>query len=91
VLAFTGLKASFEGSPTPAVTFKLACALLSPAALAVIVALPELEGVKLELARPPLAATAAGLNVPLTPATEKFTVSVALTTVLPKLSCMVAV
>src|SRR5215831_4560694 len=89
VLAFTGLKASFDAGPTPEVTFKAAVALVSPAALAVTVALPEVEGVKLDVALPPTAA--AGLKVPLTPATEKLTVSVALVTVLPKLSWITAV
>jgi len=91
VLAFTGLKASFDAGPTPEVTFKAAVALVSPAALAVTVALPEVEGVKLDVALPPTAAAAAGLKVPLTPATEKLTVSVALVTVLPKLSWITAV
>ena len=91
VLAVAGLKASFAGGPTPEVTFKAAIAALNPAAVAVMVALPEVEAVKLEVARPPLAGGAAGLNVPVTPATEKLTVSLAVTTVLPKLSWMVAV
>jgi len=91
VLAFTGLKASFDAGPTPEVTFNAAIALVSPTALAVTVALPEVDGVKLDVALPATAAAAAGLNEPVTPATEKLTVSAALVTVLPKLSWMTAV
>lgn len=91
MLALAGLRTSLVAGPTPEVTFRVAVALVSPEALAVTVALPDVEGVKVEFAAPPVAAAAGGLNVPVTPAAEKVTVSVAVTTLLPKLSCMTAV
>jgi hypothetical protein len=91
VLAFTGVSASLVAGPTPEVTAKVAVALVSPAALAVTVAPPDVDGVKVELAVPPLAAAEAGMNVPVTPDTEKLTVSLAVVTLFPKLSCMTAV
>ena len=90
-MAFTGVNAIFDAGPTPEVTLSVAVALLRPVALAVTVALPDVEGVKLEVALPPLAVAAAGLKVPVTPATEKLTVSVAVVTVLPKVSWISAV
>jgi len=81
-LALAGVKASFAG--TPAVTVKVAVALVSPAALTVIVAAPVVVGVKLDAATPALAATGdAGLNTPFTPLTANVIALVAVPTVLP--------
>jgi hypothetical protein len=82
-LVLTGVRASLAAGPTPAVTLKVALALLRPDAVAVIVAVPVVEAVKLEEAMPPLAAAEAGLNEPLTPVTAKLIALVAVLTVLP--------
>jgi hypothetical protein len=86
----TGTSASFAGAP--AVTVKVAVALVNPAALAVMAAEPVVVGVKLDDAIPALAVTGdVGLNVPETPLTAKLTALVAMPTVLPFASCTVAV
>ena len=90
MVVVTGTNANFAGAP--AVTVKVAVALVSPAALAVTVALPVVVGVRLDEAIPALALTGdAGLKVPETPLTAKLTAFVAVPTVLPFASCMVAV
>jgi hypothetical protein len=70
----------------------VAVALVSPAADAVMMAVPVAVGVRLDVAIPPTAVTGeAGLNDPDTPLTEKVTGLEALATVLPLASWIVAV
>jgi hypothetical protein len=84
VVALVGVSDSFAGGPTAGETLKTALALVRPVKDTVIVAVPVLEGVKAEVAIPPLAATGdTGANVPLTPLTAKLIVLVAVVTVLP--------
>jgi hypothetical protein len=65
-------------------TVKVALALVSPVEETVIVAVPDVEGVKLEVALPLAGAMGeAGLKDPETPLTEKVIGFVALVTVLP--------
>ena len=80
-----GAKASLLAAP--AVTVKLAVALVRPGVLTVTVALPTVVGVKLEVATPALAAIGdAGLNEPDTPLTEKVIGLVAVSIVCPSAS-----
>ena len=68
----------------PAVTVSVALALVSPAAVTVMVPLPTVVGVKLDDARPPVGATGeTRLKVPDTPLTEKVIGLLAVPTVLP--------
>ena len=68
----------------PAVTVKLAVALVRPGELTVTVALPIVVDVKLEVATPALAAIGdAGVNEPDTPLTEKVIGLVAVSIVCP--------
>ena len=70
----------------------LAEALVRPAAEAMSVALPVVVGVKLDVAFPFVGVTGeAGLKVPDTPLTEKLMALVALVSVLPLASWIVAV
>ena len=71
----------------PAATVKVALAPVKPVAEAVMVPLPELTGVKVVDALPPLADTGdGGLNDPDTPVTVKVIALVAFGTVLPNAS-----
>lgn len=67
----------------PAVTVRLAVALVRPVADAVMVAVPVAVGVTAAVATPFTAAADVGLNVPATPAMANETVFVAVVTVLP--------
>ena len=90
MLALAGVSVSFDAAP--AVTVNVAEADVSPAALAVMVALPTVVAVKLALALPALGVTGdAGLNVPVTPLTANVIGLLALVTVLPLASWIVAV
>jgi len=76
----------------PAVTVNVVLALVSPAAVTVTVAVPVVVAVRLDAATPLVGATAElGLNVPVTPLTEKVIALLALLTVLPLASWIVAV
>src|SRR5689334_7834514 len=89
VLPLTGCSDSFDAFPT--VTVSVAVPLVNPVAEAVIVALPNDVGVKLDLATPLVGVTGdAGLHVPLTPLAVNVTALVAVVTVLPYWSLMVA-
>lgn len=91
-LAFTGASANFAGGPITGVTLKVASALVRPAAETLMVPVPAVLGVKLAVAVPPLALTGvAGSNAPAMPVTPKLIALVALVTVLPLASWMVAV
>jgi len=82
VLVLTGVNASLAAAPV--LTVNDAVALVSPAALTVIVAVPVVVAVKLELATPFVAVTGElGLNVPETPVTANVIGFVAVPTVLP--------
>ena len=71
----------------PAATVKVALAPVKPVAEAVIVPVPELTGVNVVDALPPLAETGdGGLKDPDTPVTVKVIALVAVGTVLPKAS-----
>jgi len=75
----------------PGVTLSVAVALVSPGDDTVTLALPIEVGVKLEVATPASADTGeAGLNVPDTPLSVKVIALVAVLTVLPLASWMVA-
>ena len=90
VLAVAGARASFAAEPGP--TVKVALALVRPVADAVTVARPAVLVVKLDVATPLVGVTGeAGLNVPGNPLTEKVMGLVAVLTVLPYASWMVAV
>ena len=90
MLVLAGVRVSFDAAP--AVTVNVAEADVSPAALAVMVALPTVVGVKLALTLPPLGAIGdAGLNVPVTPLTANVIGLLTLVTVLPLASWIVAV
>ena len=90
MLLLAGVRTSFDAAP--AVTVNVAEADVSPAALAVMVALPTVVAVKLVLALPPLGVIGdAGLNVPVTPLTANVIGLLALVTVLPLASWIVAV
>jgi hypothetical protein len=91
VLLLAGVKVSFAGTPAAWEIERVALALIRPAELAVMVAVPAVEAAKIELAIPAVAATELGLNEPLTPLTEKVTTSVEELTVLPLASSTVAV
>jgi len=76
----------------PAFTVNVAVALVSPAALTVIVAVPVVVAVRLELAMPLVGVTGElGLKVPETPLTANVIAFVAVLTVLPFASWIVAV
>ena len=82
VLVVAGTKTSFVAAP--ALTCRLAVALVRPAAVAVIVAAPTAVGVSAEVALPPVGVIGdAGLNVPETPVTVNVIGIVAVLTVLP--------
>ena len=85
VLAALGTKTSLAGAPT--VTLRVAVALVNPAALTVILAVPIVIGVRLDVAMPALAVTGdAGLKEPETPLTVNVTASLAVPTVWPSAS-----
>jgi hypothetical protein len=89
VLVEVGSKISFAADPAP--TVNAADAPVSPAAVAVIVAFPLVLGVKLELATPAVGETGVlGLNDPVTPLTDNVIAFVAVDTVLPLASRIVA-
>jgi len=68
----------------PVLTVNVAVALVNPAALTVIVAVPFVVAVKLDVAIPPVGVTGeAGLNVAETPVTPNVIGFVAVPTVLP--------
>lgn len=76
----------------PAVTARVAAALVSPAALTVIVALPTVAGVKLNAATPFVTVNGEeGLKVPDTPDAASEIAALAVVTVLPFASWIVAV
>jgi hypothetical protein len=85
VLALAGVSASLVGCAS--VTVNTALALLNPAAVTVIVAVPAVVAVKLQVAMPPLGVIGLsiefGLNEPETPLTEKVTGLLAVVTVFP--------
>ena len=82
VVVVLGTRASLLA--VPAVTVRLAVALVRPGALTATVALPIVVGVRLEVATPALAAIGdAGLNEPDTPLTEKVIGLVAVSIVCP--------
>jgi hypothetical protein len=82
VVALVGDNTNFDAAP--ALTVSDADALVKPAAVTVMVALPTVVGVKLEMALPPLGVIGeAGLNVPEIPLTVKAIGVVAELTVLP--------
>ena len=90
MVAVVGSNTSLVGAP--AVTVKAAVATANPLAETVTVAVPVVVGVRLDVALPPVGATGeAGLKVPDTPLTEKPIEFVAVATVLPLASWMVAV
>ena len=73
--------------PLTAATFNVAVPLVSPAADAVMLAAPEVEGTKFAVAFPLLGVTGpAGVKAPVTPLTEKEIAFVADVTVLPSAS-----
>ena len=83
-------RASFVARPGP--TVKVALALVNPMADAITVAVPAVVVVKLDVATPLVGVTGeAGLKVPGNPLTEKVMGLVAVLTVLPYASWMVAV
>jgi hypothetical protein len=85
VVVLAGTKASLAGAP--AVTVKVAVALVIPAAVAVMVAVPVVVGAKLHVAIPALATIGdGGVNEPETPLTENVIAFVAVVTVLPAAS-----
>ena len=79
------------GLITGAETVKAAIALVSPVADAVTVAVPVVVGVKLEVAIPAVVIGEAGLKKPEMPLSEKAMGFVAVVTVMPLASWMVAV
>ena len=90
-MPLAGVKTSLVGGPIACVTDKVALALLRPAADAVIVAVPAVLGVKVDDAVPLDGVTGeSGLKEPDTPLATKVIGFVALATVLPYLSRMVA-
>ena len=77
--------------PLTAATVNVALPVVSPVDDAVIVAVPDEEAVKLDVAMPPLGVIGeAGLKEPETPLAEKVTALVAVVTVLPLASWIVA-
>jgi len=77
-----GVNASLAAAP--ALTVKLAVALVSPAALTVIVAVPVVVAERLDVATPSVGVTGKpGLKVPETPLTANVIAFVAVLTVLP--------
>jgi len=74
----------------PTVTVKVAVPLVKPEAEAVIVAVPSEVGVKLDFATPLVGVTGDALHEPDTPAAEKVIGFVAVVTVLPYWSFIVA-
>jgi len=77
--------------PLTAATVSVALPVVSPDDDAVIVAVPDVEAVKLDVAMPPFGVIGeAGLKEPETPLTEKVTAFVAVVTVLPLASWIVA-
>jgi len=77
--------------PLTAATVNVALPVVSPVDDAVIVAVPDVEAVKLDVAMPPLGVIGeAGLKEPETPLAEKVTALVAVVTVLPLASWTVA-
>ena len=77
--------------PLTAATVNVALPVVSPVDDAVIVAVPDVEAVKLDVAMPPLGVIGeAGLKEPETPLAEKVTALVAVVTVLPLASWIVA-
>lgn len=90
VLPVAGARINLVGAP--AVTVRVAVALLSPAAVTVIVAFPIAAGVKLDVALPAVGATGSeGLKLPDTPLTANEIGLIAALTVLPAASWIVAV
>ena len=90
VLAVEGARASFVAGAGP--TIKVALALVSPVADAVTVAIPAVVVVKLAVATPLVGVTGeTGLNVPGNPLAENVIGLVAVLTVLPYASWMMAV
>ena len=85
VLALAGVSASLLGCAS--VTVNTALALLNPAAVTIIVAVPAVVAVKLQVAMPLLGVIGLsiefGLNEPETPLTDKVTGFVAVVTVFP--------
>jgi len=68
----------------PAVTVNVALTLASPAAVTVTVAVPVVVAARLDVATPLVGATGElGLNVPVTPLTEKVIALLAVPTVFP--------
>ncbi len=90
MVALPGTRTNFAGAP--AVTVNTAVALTSPAAVTVMVALPVVVAVKLEDAIPAVGVTGdVGLKLPETPLTKKAIGVLAVLTVLPLASWIVAV
>jgi hypothetical protein len=86
--ALVGVNTMRVGAPGP--TCRLALAPTSPGAVAVIVAVPVLVGVKLDCATPLTGVSGeAGLKLPLTPPTDSVIASLAPTMVWPLASCTV--
>jgi hypothetical protein len=89
VLPLIGVSASFAAAP--GVTVNAAVPLVSPAAEAVIVALPTVVALNADFATPLVGVTGVdGVNDPDTPLAEKVTGFAAVVTVLPKASLIVA-
>jgi len=77
--------------PLTAATVNVALPVVSPVDDAVIVAVPDVEAVKLDVAMPPLGVIGeVGLKEPETPLAEKVMALVAVVTVLPLASWTVA-